>query len=53
MKYLILFLFPLLISAQSFQEYVEKWVEEHKDLRPDSWTNARRTAINEHGVYNK
>lgn len=31
-------------------EYTAKWVEEHKDGSPDTWTNTDRHAITESGV---
>lgn len=37
----------------SIQQYMTKWVEEHKDLRPDKWTpeNGEKKAVDETGVY--
>ena len=32
-------------------DYVRKWVEEHKDLKEDTWTPKTRTAINKEGVW--
>lgn len=32
------------------REYMAKWVEEHKDGSPDTWTNSNRHAITESGV---
>lgn len=32
-------------------DYVRKWVEEHKDIKEDTWTPANRQAINENGVW--
>ena len=32
-------------------EYVRKWVEEHKGMKEDTWTPASREAINENGVW--
>jgi len=36
---------------EGVQEYVNKWVQEHKDLKPDTWTPAAREAVNENGVW--
>lgn len=33
------------------QDYVAKWVEEHKDERPDSWTPDRRHSVSGTGVW--
>lgn len=33
------------------QEYLGKWVEQHKDGREDTWTPAARVAITESGVW--
>lgn len=33
------------------QAYVRKWVDTHKDGRPDEWTAVRRSAITESGVW--
>lgn len=33
------------------QEYVRKWVHEHKILKEDTWTPASRHAINKEGVW--
>lgn len=37
----------------SVQQYMTKWVEEHKDLRPDTWTPkaANKQGVDENGVY--
>lgn len=35
----------------SVQNYVLKWVEEHKDLKEDNWTTANRNTVNSLGVY--
>lgn len=44
-----------LVWHQSVQQYVENWVEEHKDLRADTWTKYRNKqkgkAANAAGVY--
>jgi len=36
---------------RSVQEYLRKWVDEHKDGRPDSWTPNTKQALNKHGVW--
>jgi len=36
---------------QAVKAYVRLWVEEHKDLRPDYWTGARRVSVNKDGVW--
>lgn len=37
---------------KSVQEYVKKWVEEHRDLKKDTWTQTKnRRSANQHGVY--
>jgi hypothetical protein len=33
------------------QDYVRKWVDEHKELKEDNWTPASRKAINREGVW--
>ena len=33
------------------QDYVRKWVNEHKELKEDKWTPASRQAINKEGVW--
>lgn len=33
------------------KDYVRKWVEEHKDLRHDTWTTADRTNVDKNGVW--
>ncbi|GHE65140.1 hypothetical protein [Roseivirga thermotolerans] len=33
------------------KEYVWRWVQEHKDLREDSWTPTQREAVNQNGVW--
>ena len=33
------------------KSYVERWVEEHKDGRDDTWTPAVKKAINQEGVW--
>lgn len=35
----------------SVQKYVRKWVEEHKDMKEDTWTPASRTSVDETGVW--
>lgn len=35
----------------SVQDYLIKWVEEHKDGRKDTWTPDLKTAINKEGVW--
>jgi hypothetical protein len=34
----------------SLQKYMREWVEEHKELKTDTWTSDRR-ALNENGVW--
>ena len=36
---------------KSVQDYVRKWVEEHKDCKPDTWTPTQRQSINSNGVW--
>jgi hypothetical protein len=36
---------------KSVQEYVVKWVNEHKDLKADTWTNARNRVAAKNGVW--
>lgn len=33
------------------QDYVKKWVAEHKDIKEDTWTTANRKALDENGVW--
>jgi len=33
------------------KDYVRKWVEEHKDMREDTWTSANRSTVNSTGVW--
>jgi len=33
------------------QEYLRRWVEEHKDMRPDSWTPDGRKPVSRSGVW--
>lgn len=33
------------------REYVRKWVDEHKDLRPDTWTQQDRQVVDKNGVW--
>ena len=33
------------------QEYVRKWVNEHKELKEDNWTPTNRQTINKEGVW--
>lgn len=33
------------------QDYVRKWVDEHKESKEDNWTPASRQAINKEGVW--
>lgn len=40
-----------LLWHKSVQGYVTKWVNEHKNSTIDTWTKARRTAINTTGVW--
>lgn len=36
---------------KSVDEYVAKWVEEHKDMKEDTWTPKKREPINNDGVW--
>lgn len=40
-----------LLWYKGVREYVQKWVDEHKDLRPDTWTPNSRQAIDKDGVW--
>ena len=31
--------------------YMRKWVEEHRDMREDTWTNGQRNGVGRHGVW--
>lgn len=33
------------------QEYVKRWVEEHKEIKEDTWTTKSRERVNENGVW--
>lgn len=33
------------------REYLRQWVDEHKEIKPDTWTPEYRQAVNEHGVW--
>ena len=33
------------------REYLRQWVEEHKEIKPDTWTPDHKEAINEDGVW--
>lgn len=33
------------------QDYVRKWVDEHKDLKEDLWTPSSRKSVNKQGVW--
>lgn len=35
----------------SMCEYLRKWVQEHKDMRPDTWTPDMKQAVNKEGVW--
>lgn len=35
----------------SVKVYLRKWVEEHKDMREDTWTPVKKEALDEHGVW--
>lgn len=32
-------------------EYIRKWVDEHKEIKEDTWTTSDRTKLNENGVW--
>jgi hypothetical protein len=36
---------------EAIKDYVKKWVEEHKDMKDDTWTSIDRHSINEKGVW--
>ncbi len=40
-----------ILWKKGVDEYVKKWVEEHKEIKEDTWTPSDRTAINENGVW--
>lgn len=33
------------------QEYVKRWVDEHKEIKEDTWTTKSRERVNENGVW--
>ncbi len=33
------------------QEYMKQWVEEHKEIKPDTWTPEQKESINDQGVW--
>jgi hypothetical protein len=33
------------------QMYVKKWVDEHKEIKEDTWTPTERKAVNAQGVW--
>lgn len=40
-----------LLWYNGVKEYVQKWVNEHKDLRPDTWTPSKRETLDKNGVW--
>ena len=36
---------------RSMTKYLKEWVDEHKDMRKDTWTPVIRQARDEHGVW--
>lgn len=40
-----------LVWYTEVQKYVRAWVEEHKDLKIDTWTTTDRDNVNENGVW--
>lgn len=39
------------IWYRSVQDYVTRWVAEHKEIKQDTWTPKSRTTINKNGVW--
>lgn len=40
-----------IVWINGVKEYVRKWVEEHKDMKEDTWTTANRTTVDSSGVW--